>query len=170
MWRYLFQRLWGNALVYLVLNAIAWLMLAFPSFRIVSFASFTLTTLWFATTISYSVDEERRLSRLGKHAPAVPSYLPLGLDVIFRALYSFSQWRNHEFWYWMFAYNRNDYHPFTVEAVTVGQRIVFTADEENVKAVLATQFADFGKGEQFRKEWKDFLGLSMFPSVFICWI
>ena len=54
--------------------------------------------------------------------------------------------------------------PYTVEAITVGERIIFTADEENVKAILATQFNDFGKGPQFRKEWKDFLGLSIFTT------
>ncbi len=29
---------------------------------------------------------------------------------------------------------------------------------------MATQFQDFGKGPQFRKEWKDFLGLSIFTT------
>jgi hypothetical protein len=29
-----------------------------------------------------------------------------------------------------------------------------------MKAVLATNFGNFGKGPQFRKDWKDFLGLS----------
>lgn len=52
--------------------------------------------------------------------------------------------------------------PYTVETITIGGRLVLTADEENVKAILATQFADYGKGPQFRKEWKDFLGLSKF--------
>lgn len=52
--------------------------------------------------------------------------------------------------------------PYTVETITIGGRLVLTADEENVKAILATQFADYGKGPQFRKEWKDFLGLSRF--------
>lgn len=56
--------------------------------------------------------------------------------------------------------------PYTVETITIGGRLVLTADEENVKAILATQFADYGKGPQFRKEWKDFLGLSMFSFSF----
>ena len=43
-------------------------------------------------------------------------------------------------------------------------RIVFTADPENVKALLATQFSDFGKGEPFHDEWKDFLGDSIFTT------
>lgn len=56
--------------------------------------------------------------------------------------------------------------PYTVETITIGGRLVLTADEENVKAILATQFADYGKGPQFRKEWKDFLGLSKFLVFF----
>lgn len=31
--------------------------------------------------------------------------------------------------------------------------MIFTADEENVKAILATQFQEYGKGPQFRIEW-----------------
>lgn len=40
-------------------------------------------------------------------------------------------------------------------------RLVLTADEENIKAILATQFGDYGKGAQFNSEWHDFLGDSM---------
>lgn len=47
-----------------------------------------------------------------------------------------------------------------MEAITIRERIIFTSDEENVKAILATQFQDYGKGPQFRKDWKEFLGLS----------
>ena len=43
-------------------------------------------------------------------------------------------------------------------------RVVFTADPENIKAILATKFTDFGKGPQFHKEWKDFLGDSIFTT------
>jgi len=37
-------------------------------------------------------------------------------------------------------------------------RLILTADEENIKAILATQFGDYGKGAQFNSEWHDFLG------------
>jgi hypothetical protein len=173
MLRYLFQRLWANTLVYLTLIAATTAAFSAPWLRIFYLACLALSTLWYITTITYAYDEERRLQRLGKHAPSVHSYLPWGIDTILRALYAFSQWRNHEFWYWMFACNRNKENPYTVEEITVGQRIIFTADEENIKAVLATRFQDYGKGEQFRKEWKDFLGLSMltlsfFPLVMGC--
>lgn len=60
----------------------------------------------------------------------------------------------------MFGGSGNPKNPYTVESITVGERIIFTADEENIKAILATQFQDFGKGAQFQKEWNDFLGHS----------
>ena len=41
---------------------------------------------------------------------------------------------------------------------------MFTADPENIKAVLATQFADYGKGEPFHEDWKHFLGDSIFTT------
>jgi cytochrome P450 len=44
------------------------------------------------------------------------------------------------------------------------ERVIFTADPENIKAILTTQFQDYGKGEQFHREWKDFLGDSIFTT------
>jgi hypothetical protein len=51
--------------------------------------------------------------------------------------------------------------PYTVESTIMGQHIIFTADPENIKAVLATQFWEFEKGERFRKDWIGLLGHSM---------
>ena len=39
-----------------------------------------------------------------------------------------------------------------------------TADPENIKAMLATQFQDYGKGPAFHAEWSDFLGDSIFTT------
>lgn len=58
---------------------------------------------------------------------------------------------------------------WTVEACPVGRRVVFTADPENIKAILATQFGDYGKGEPFHNEWKDFLGDSIFTTDLDMW-
>lgn len=52
----------------------------------------------------------------------------------------------------------------TVELKLAGQRFIFTADPENIKAILATQFQDYGKGKPFHEEWKDFLGDSIFTT------
>jgi hypothetical protein len=64
------------------------------------------------------------------------------------------------FWQWMFEVTggaaKNSY---TCELHLLKQeRVVFTADPDNIKAVLTTQFQDYGKGTQFHKEWRDFLG------------
>lgn len=39
-----------------------------------------------------------------------------------------------------------------------------TMDPENIKALLTGQFADYGKGEPFHREWKEFLGDSIFAT------
>lgn len=54
--------------------------------------------------------------------------------------------------------------PYTVEGNAGGKRVVFTADPENIKAILATQFQDYGKGPQFQKDWHEFLGNSIFST------
>jgi hypothetical protein len=63
--------------------------------------------------------------------------------------------RNYELWINMFA----KWAPtqWTLEA-GVGERVVLTAEPENIKAILATQFKDFGKGEAFHKDFFLFLG------------
>jgi cytochrome P450 len=35
-----------------------------------------------------------------------------------------------------------------------GMKMINTVDPENIKAILATQFNDFGKGEEFNKSWR----------------
>lgn len=161
MWRFLFKRLWANTLLYTLFLAttLTLIQTPTPSTKIILLLA---PTILYLNSLARAILSERKLSRLGHHAPAVGSWAPYGLDTLFWAMYYFSHHRNHEFWYYVFGFNTNVENPWTVEEITVGERIVFTADEENVKAVLATQFADFGKGEQFRKEWRDFLGLSEF--------
>lgn len=46
----------------------------------------------------------------------------------------------------------------------LGQNFVNTNDPENVKAILATQFQDYGKGPIFFHQWEQFLGSSIFNS------
>jgi len=53
---------------------------------------------------------------------------------------------------------------YTAETRILARRIVFTAHPENIKAILATQFGDYGKGEPFHREWKPFLGDSIFTT------
>lgn len=46
----------------------------------------------------------------------------------------------------------------------ISTRLIFTTDPENIKALLTGQFADYGKGEPFHSEWKEFLGDSIFAT------
>ena len=71
---------------------------------------------------------------------------------------------NLHFWHENFMTWSKPGRRYTVEARTGGERIVFTADPENIKAVLASQFNDFGKGEQFNRDFHDFLGDGIFST------
>lgn len=46
----------------------------------------------------------------------------------------------------------------------ISTRIIFTKDPMNIKAILAGQFQDYGKGETFHRDWKEFLGDSIFAT------
>ena len=54
--------------------------------------------------------------------------------------------------------------PYTVETKIGSRRYILTADHEIIKAVLATQFNNFGKGEIFNRQFHDFLGDSVFTT------
>lgn len=71
---------------------------------------------------------------------------------------------NLDAWQAFFAPNK-----WTVEAAPAGLRCIFTADPENIKAILATQFTDYGKGEPFHRDWKEFLGDSIFTTDLELW-
>ena len=58
---------------------------------------------------------------------------------------------------------------WTVESAPAGMRVIFTADPDNIKAILATQFGDYGKGEPFHRDWQDFLGDSIFTTDLEQW-
>ncbi|KAF4510503.1 hypothetical protein G6O67_002383 [Ophiocordyceps sinensis] len=107
------------------------------------------------------VDEHRRIKRLGNHGPAVKTYAPLGIDFIFQSLRAYRRNKTPEFWRDQLFGPRG---VWTIETRIVNQRVVFTADPENMKAMLATQFADYGKGEGFHQEWKEFLGDGIFTT------
>jgi hypothetical protein len=103
------------------------------------------------------IQEERKIRSLGTHANRIHTWIPFGLGFMARTV---RDQRQHDLlggWYTTFA-DRSAIHPFTREIRTVGMRLIVTADEENIKAILATQFNDYGKGAQFNHEWHDFLG------------
>lgn len=53
---------------------------------------------------------------------------------------------------------------YTVETEIGGNRIIITADDAIIQAVLATQFEDFGKGPTFQSQFRNFLGESIFTT------
>lgn len=56
-------------------------------------------------------------------------------------------------------------HPMTSELnAGLTTRAIFTHDPENIKALLTGQFSDYGKGEPFHRDWKEFLGDSIFAT------
>jgi len=98
---------------------------------------------------------DARIRKLGARAPTRTTYLPMGLDMAYAIINSALADKVYEWWLAMYA----KYSPghYTVEA-GVGERVILTAEPENIKAILATQFKDYGKGEQFHKDWYHFLG------------
>jgi cytochrome P450 len=82
-----------------------------------------------------------------------------GVDMVIIAVYNTMHHQNLEGWRKFFSGDN-----YTVEGRPAGQRIILTADVENIKAILATQFQDFGKGEDFHKDWSEFLGDSIFTT------
>ena len=107
--------------------------------------------------------EKRAISKLGSLAPKVRSYLPFGVDVVYRHIHHSHNDTDTDFWDWLFTWSSNR-HSKTIEVDIVRQRWIFTADPENIKAILATQFQDFGKGEQFYEDSKPFFGDSIFST------
>lgn len=86
----------------------------------------------------------------------------LGIDLAWTSVkYTLSD-QFSEFWDLLFT--RAPAQSRTVELTMARQRFIFTADPENIKAILATQFEDYGKGETFHEDWKEFLGDSIFTT------
>ncbi|KAF2457593.1 cytochrome P450 alkane hydroxylase-like protein [Lineolata rhizophorae] len=106
----------------------------------------------------------RKVRQLGHQAAIRRTWLPFSIDIIAEVIYYALNNRNYEFWCDMFRRYGNPAAPHTVEAGELADRTILTCDPENIKAILATQFADYGKGEEFNREWKAFLGDSIFTT------
>jgi hypothetical protein len=109
----------------------------------------------------YRIDEHIRLRRTGApRAPYHPGRLPGSIDLVFRTLKAAAEHKNREHWEFIFR----SVNGHTAEFRVLGRRIIFTDDPENIKAILATQFQDYGKGEPFHEEFEPFLGDSIFTT------
>ena len=107
--------------------------------------------------------QKRAITKLGSFAPRVRAYFPLGFDIVYRSFRHSSNDTDIDFWIWLFSWSPNK-HSKTIEADLASHRWIFTADPENIKAILATQFQDYGKGRQLHDDWKPFLGDSIFTT------
>src|ERR1700712_1392967 len=84
----------------------------------------------------------------------------LGIGFFWEAIRT---WRNNtclEFWEEIFEKNGCTANgSYTAEvAVMDGYRMILTADPENIKAMLATQFREWGKGKMLSDAFMPFLG------------
>ncbi|KAF2747084.1 cytochrome P450 52A11 [Sporormia fimetaria CBS 119925] len=111
--------------------------------------------------ITWMTSLDRKVRRLGSRAPIRTTYLPYGLDLLYHVLRHALRDENLEMWRGMMAkYGKGGY---TVEAGS-GERVILTAEPENIKAILASQFKQYGKGEKFRRDWFLFLGNGIFAA------
>lgn len=120
-----------------------------------------LFVLYIAYRVGKTLYINARIRKLGARAPVRTSYLPMGLDVAYEAVTMALKDESYQMWTGMFKkYTGGRY---TIEA-GVGERVILTAEPENIKAILATQFKDYGKGEKFRLDWHAFLGNGIFTT------
>lgn len=127
---------------------------------------------WIITVLFSRFQENYRLSKHGVRAVRIPTWLPLGLDIVYGAVKATIQHKNLDKWLEFYSTAKADADgngSYTCELTVMGRRTVFTSDPENIKAILATQFNDFGKGEIFHKEWQEFLGDSIFTTDGAMW-
>ncbi|MCJ1265752.1 hypothetical protein MMC22_005632 [Lobaria immixta] len=83
------------------------------------------------------------------------------MDVVAHAIYDSMHYHDLESWRRFFRGRRDI---STAEVTMFGLRVVFTVDPDNIKAIHATQFTDYGKGSRFHKGWANFLGDSIFTT------
>ena len=88
----------------------------------------------YQSAVSYL--ESRAIERLGSFAPRVRNRLPFGIDVILRSISHSREDTLLEFWDWIFTFTPTRLCR-TAEFYIANQRVIFTADPENIKAVLA---------------------------------
>ncbi|KAF7901275.1 hypothetical protein EAF00_003496 [Botryotinia globosa] len=117
--------------------------------------------------VTQYVQRELKIRSLGGHTRRIKTWVPFDLDVIARSVIYGIRDKDLEAWMEFFSGYKDI--RYTVESNLGGQRTLFTAEPENIKAILATQFRDYGKGEPFHKDWKDFLGDSIFTTDLDQW-
>jgi cytochrome P450 len=125
-----------------------------------------IVCLWLVSIQLRRIKTTYDLQKLGGEAPRVKTWAPFGVDFLYHAVRSSMTNTTLNFWTWMFDHTGCAAKGSYTAEIRIMQnvRVLFTADPENVKAILTTQFADYGKGEPFHKDWKEFLGDSIFTT------
>lgn len=106
-----------------------------------------------------------QIARLGARAPKIQFRLPYALDFVYKGQQANVLSQDLEFWDETVsrAGGRNNVKTAELDA-GISTRAIMTTDPENIKALLTGQFADYGKGEPFHQDWKEFLGDSIFTT------
>jgi len=99
----------------------------------------------------------------------ITTYLPLGIDFIVHSAKLGARGEGLAFWRWIFTTYGRGSHPYNAVLTLGSHQTVFTADQDNIKAVLTTQFAEYGKGPKFHRDWHEFLGNSIFATDGAMW-
>ncbi|KAH6667491.1 cytochrome P450, partial [Halenospora varia] len=100
-------------------------------------------------------------------SPQLPTSTPPGLRIILDALHDSTHYTHLHTWTSYFTAHS----PIclTLESTVLGIRCIFTNDPANIKAILATQFEDYGKGERFHSDWAPFWGEGIFSVDVKAW-
>lgn len=122
--------------------------------------------LYTGYSFALRLHKDARIRKLGARPPKRPSYFPLGLDTAYNVVGHAMKDTIYEMWVAM--YEKHSPGHYTLES-GVGERVILTAEPENIKAILATQFKDYGKGEAFRRDWHMFLGNGIFTTDGTLW-
>ncbi|OLL26170.1 Cytochrome P450 52A13 [Neolecta irregularis DAH-3] len=106
---------------------------------------------------AHMFSERKGLTSEHLFPPLVKSFIPLGLDNILM-LIRLSIENTH---FYFFKRHFENYGQTFALRVGVAN-LYFTNDPENIKALLSTQFGEFGKGPLFHETLKEFLGHGIF--------
>ncbi|KAL2827176.1 cytochrome P450 [Aspergillus cavernicola] len=131
-------------------------------------AALGLLGAFFFACLARKIQVQWQLSRLGARAPKVQFRLPYAMDFIYGSMQANKT--DSDLAFWSTAVQNAKGAPLVDNKKTaeldagISSRIIFTQDSENIKAVLTGQFSDYGKGESFHRDWREFLGDSIFAT------
>ncbi|KAJ6171339.1 hypothetical protein N7470_000406, partial [Penicillium chermesinum] len=118
-----------------------------------------------ALSVFRKLQVSAQISRLGARAPKISFRYPYALDFLYKGHLANQAGQDLEFWRNTIIKAGGSTKSKTSELdAGISTRMILTIDPENIKAVLTGQFADYGKGESFHREWKEFLGDSIFAT------